>query len=120
MTTNNRYIKILLRSVDYTFIVFKLFMLVILMIDYYQAIGKYNKNVAIHFLIPFLFYGIIGILRIIKYKDLKLLAIEILLNIFFIINVNKGHAYFLILTILSLAITLHLFYKVKILQNNNL
>ena len=106
-----------LRIIDYLIIGFKLFMLIILILDYRASFG-YGKGVALHYLIPFLVYGFIGIIRILKIKNLQLLLLEILFNIFFILTVSKGHAYFLILTSISLSIVLYLFYNVKISRKN--
>jgi hypothetical protein len=108
--------KVVLRIFDYLIISFKLFMLFVLIMDFNVAQSGFYKNVAFQYLLPFIFYGLIGIVRIFKYKNLQLLYIEILLNIYFTITVNKQHAYFLILTAISLAITLYLFYEVKILK----
>jgi hypothetical protein len=104
--------KFFLRIIDYLIIAFKLFMLVVLILDYRASIGLW-KSVALHYLIPFIVYGFISIIRMFKYKNLPLLLFEIISNIFFILTVSSSHAYFLILTIISLFITLHLFYNVR-------
>lgn len=109
--------KTFLRIIDYLFIAFKLFMLIVLILDYLAAIGLW-KSIALHYLIPFIVYGLIGIIRIFKFKNLQLLLFEIICNIFFILTVNKDHVYFLILTIISLSIVLYLFYTVRILRKN--
>ena len=117
MGKNNNCMKTLLRIIDYLIIVFKLFMLIVLILDYRAAVGLW-KGVALHYLIPFIVYGLIAIIRVFKIKNIKLLLLEILCNIFFILRVNSSHAYFLILTIISLSIVLYLFYNVKIIKKN--
>jgi hypothetical protein len=92
-------------------------MLVVLILDYRAATGEW-KNISLHYLIPFIVYGLIGVIRIFKIKKIQLLLFEIICNIFFILTVSKGHAYFLILTSISLSIVLYLFYNVKISRKN--
>ncbi len=74
--------KTFLRIIDYLIIVFKLFMLIVLILDYRAAVGLW-KAVALHYLIPFIVYGLIGIIRVFKIKNIQLLLLEILCNIFF-------------------------------------
>lgn len=109
--------KTFLRIIDYLVIAFKLFMLVVLILDYRAATVEF-KSISLHYLIPFMVYGFVGLIRIFKIKNLQLLLFEFICNVFFILTVGKGHGYFLILTIISLSIVLYLFYNVRISRKN--
>ena len=56
--------KTFLRIIDYLVIAFKLFMLVVLILDYRAATGEFGKSISLHYLIPFMVYGFVGIIRI--------------------------------------------------------
>ncbi len=105
-----------LRIIDYLIITFKIFLLIILLIDYERANGIIGKTISLHYLIPFIFYSFIGIMRLWKFKNLPLLFFEMICNIYFIFTVSSSHAGFLILTIVSFLITLRLYYNLKNIQ----
>lgn len=108
--------KLLLRIIDYLIIGLKIFGLIIFIINYESALNKIAKETCLHYMIPFIFYAFIGIWRIWKFKNLQLLFFEIICNIYFILTVSSSHAFYLILTFISLAIVLYLFYNRKIMR----
>ena len=112
--------KIFLRIIDYLIIAFKIFLLILLIISYEKASAGRGKALTFVYLRPFLFYSLIGILRLWKFKNLPLLLFEMICNFYFIFTVSSAHAGLLILTIVSFLITLRLFYDVKITRKGGL
>ena len=105
-----------LRILDYAIIGFKIFGLIIFIINYESVLNGLAKGISMHYMIPFICYSAIGIIRVWKYEKwgLPLILFEIICNIYFILTVSNDHAFYLILTTISLFIILHLFYQVSI------
>jgi hypothetical protein len=114
----NNFMKTFLRIADYAIVTLKIFVLILFVLNYKSALNKIAMEISFHYMVPFIFYSTIGIFRILKYKKLSLplIFLEIICNIYFILSVGKAHAFYLILTIISLLIILHLFYRVSIVR----
>jgi len=96
----NKKIGEIIKILDFGIIGFKIFCFGYLLIKVIGSDSIGAEKIYIHYLVPFVCYAIINIVRLFKQKFKKILVLEMLINIFFI-TINYNHVFFLILSILS-------------------
>lgn len=115
------YYRLFFIIIDYLIIGYKLYCLVGYVLIYRSASNNIAQKEVFHYLIPFIIYAIIGVIRILKYQKLSvaLLFMEVIFNIYFIITVSQLHVIYLALTIISFSIILRLYYNISFTKTNN-
>lgn len=111
--------KNILKIIDFLIIIFKICMILILINDYRKIIADTIKVIDLHFMIPYICYAVINILRLAFKKIYAILLVEIIFNLFFIFTLGKNHILFLVLTIISLIIVYFLKTKYHAEKPNN-
>lgn len=120
LNSGKYYVRLFLIIIDHLIIGYKFYCLVGYIFIYRSALNNIAQKEVFHYLLPFIIYSIIGIIRILKYQKLSviLLLIEVIFNIYFIITVSKWHVIYLVLTIISLGIIFWLYYNVSFMKKN--